>query len=504
MFLKKTDRALLLREPSFDDIAASLLSVRRLPRAMIGETKKVIATARRFVDEVVGPGALDLDKRKLEDPDYLPWDFVRTANEWGFYTLFLPRVFGGKGMNFPAVSYFLEEIASGCLGMANLIGVHYLGVATVCGSWNVRLMNRLMRETRRGERTGKPCLISLAITEPGAGTDVEDIDLVSRSRVLCRAERTKGGYLLSGRKVFISSGHLSTWHIVTAYEDRTRPHETPVVAAVKTGAEGFSFGRQEHKMGQRGCPASELIFEECFVPDDQICLDRIQAARQRLPITNIHERFLDFVLSSSRAGVAAFGAGAARGAFEKALAFARATEVGGKPLVRHEWAQMILSEMLKNVSVARLAYVESNYVNGLFGMFTLLQRKPLFYAMKWTPRPILDLFVSPLMNTGAATRLFRWINFDELSEDERRRAAGWGSLAKFCATDAAAANARLALELMGGSGLRHDAGAEKIERDARLLQIYEGTNQLNRLVLYKNLIERGSDRSFVFEEEGER
>ncbi len=284
---------------------------------------------------------------------------------------------------------------------------------------------------------------------------------------------------------------------------KLRPDQSAVVVAVKTGADGFSFGRQEHKMGQRGCPASELIFEDCFVPDDQVCLDRIQSARLKLPIRQIQERFLDYVLSSSRAGVAAFGAGAARGAYEKALAFARTTEVDGKLLVRHEWAQMMLAEMLKNVLLARLAYVESNYVNGLAGMYKFLQMKPVFYAMKYTPRPILDL-LSPLMGLDITTRWFRWVNFGLQSEHERRRAAGWGSMAKFSATDAAAQNARLALELMGAKGLRHDVGAEKIARDAKLLQIYEGTNQLNRLALYKNLIERGQDRSFMFEQRGQQ
>jgi alkylation response protein AidB-like acyl-CoA dehydrogenase len=288
---------------------------------------------------------------------------------------------------------------------------------------------------------------------------------------------------------------------VTAYEDKMHPDQSAVVVAVKTGAHGFSFGRQEHKMGQRGCPASELIFEDCFVPDDQVCLDPVQSARLGLPIRTIQERFLDYVLSSSRAGVAAFGAGAARGAYEKALAFARTTEVDGKLLVGHEWAQMMLAEMLKNVLLARLVYVESNYVNGLSGMFKFLQIKPVFYAMKYTPRPILDL-LSPLMGLDVTTRWFRWVNFGLQTEDQRRRAAGWGSMAKFSATDAAARNAHLALELMGARGLRHDAGAEKIARDAKLLQIYEGTNQLNRLALYKNLIERGEDRLFMFEQEG--
>ena len=496
----RNDESLLDREPRFDDYMLSLKSVRSLPRAMIGETKKAIAIARRFNDEVVKPNALDLDYQMQENPDYLPWDFIETANEWGFFTLFLPKMFGGAGLNFPAVSYFVEEIATECLAMANLIGVHYLGVGTMCSSWNLRLMNRILKDTVRGEREKKPSIVSLAITEPGAGTDIEDVDLVSRGRVACEAKRVSGGYVLNGRKIFISNGHLSTWHMALAYEDRKRPHETPVLLAIKTGMQGFSFGRQEHKMGQRGCPASELIFEDCFVPDDQVALDSGTIKKLDRSVTEVHERFLDFLLSSSRAGVGAFGAGVARGAYERALAFASTEIVGGKPLIRHEWTQIRLAEMLKNVLIARLAYVESNYANGLYGMYKILQKKPIFYATKYTPRFIHNLFVSPLLNLSIVTRAFQKLNFDLQTEEERRCSSGWASMAKFCATDMGIENCQLAVELMGEAGVRHDRGMEKLLRDAKLLQIYEGTNQLNRLNLFKTLIGKTTESKDIFED----
>ena len=128
----KVDMSLLEREPRFDDIASSLLSVPRLPRAAIRETREAVAVAREFNDRVVRPRALELDRRKHEEPDYLPWDFVEEANRWGFYTMFIPKLFGGRGINLPALSYMLEELGSACTGMSNLVGVHYLGVATLC------------------------------------------------------------------------------------------------------------------------------------------------------------------------------------------------------------------------------------------------------------------------------------------------------------------------------------------------------------------------------------
>lgn len=494
------EMALLDREPKFDDITSSLASTKSLPRAVIRETRDAVIKARRFNREVVRPIAHELDALKKQDPDFLPWDLVKEADRWGFYTMFIPKIFGGEGVNLGALSYVLEEIGSGCSGIANLIGVHYLGVATMCGSWNINLMNTVFRDTARGRVEGDPCLISLAITEPEAGTDVEEMDLVGRAKVSCHAKRVEGGYIVNGRKIFISSGHLSTWHMTIAYEDLSNPAETIVMLAVRNGMEGFSFGRQEHKMGQKACPASELIYEDVFVPDELVAIDSMQGGTYKRAAKELNMQVIDYVLSGSRAGVGAFGTGVARGAYEEALRFASETEVGGKLLINHEWAQCMLAEMYKNVALSRLSYNETNYANGMYGLFKVLQWKPLFYYFKYMPQPIIDKYIQPLLKKPFMTRLFRKIYFDWQKDSESQRTSGWASLSKFASTDAGMRNSQLALELMGGAGVRGDQGAEKHLRDAKLLQIYEGTNQLNRLNLFKCLIARSVPDARVFED----
>jgi len=488
------------REPKYDDISCSLAAVPRLPRNHLRETEEVVATARRFNERVVKPYALDLDRLKHEDPDYLPWEVVEEANRWGLYTMFIPKLFGGAGMNLSSLSYLLEELASGCTGISNVVGVHYLGVATLTGSWNIRLMNRIMRDTVEGQKTGKPSLISLAITEPGAGTDCEEVELVSRAKVTCHAEKVHGGYRVNGRKIFISNGHLSNWHMLIAYSDLENPAESMVMLAVKTGAPGFSFGRQEHKMGQKACPASELIFEDCFVPDDQVCYQPSDMDRYRRSVKEGTMQVIDYVVSGSRAGVGAFGTGVARGAYEEALKFASETQVGGKLLINHEWAQCLLAEMYKNVAQSRLIYQEANYANSLYGLFKVIDWKPLYYYLKLMPQPLIDRFIQPVLNLGITTWVFRKLYFDWQKDDEVQRTSGWASLAKFSGTDAGLRNCQLALELMGGAGVRHDNGAEKHLRDSKLLQIYEGTNQLNRVNVFKCFIARTSPDVEVFED----
>lgn len=493
--------------PELEDAIVSLQALQRIPRAVLRETRQALEEAKRFNREVIRPRALELDRRMQEEPDYLPWDFVQEANRRGFYTMFIPKLFGGKGYNIPALSCVLEELASACTAMANLVGVHYLGVDTLAASWNMRLMNKIMRDVVEGEKVGEPRLVSLAITEPEAGTDVEEVELLNKAKVTCHVERVKGGRLVNGRKIFISNGHLSTWHMLVGYEDLQRPEETTVMLAVRTGTKGFSFGRMEKKMGQRACPASELIFEDCFVPEENVCFDygymdkmRRWPGRPKRSVVEYTSQVIHYVLSTSRAGVAGFATGVARGAYEEALRFAVETEVGGRRLIDQEWARCLLAEMYKNVALARLSYVETNYANSLYGMFKVLQRKPMFYLMKLAPAKLLDTLVAPFLNLGAVTWLFRKICLDGQKDEEMQRTSGWASLSKFAASDIGLRNCQLALDLMGKAGVLFDRRAEKHLRDSKLLQIYEGTNQLNRLNLFNCLIGRSLPGVRAFEE----
>lgn len=489
------------QDPAFDDIMCSLNATARIPRGMIKETRKVVAIARKFKEEVMKPHTLELDRQMQQDPAYLPWEFVEKANQWGFYSMWIPRAFGGQGYNTPSLSYFLEETASECLAMANLIGVHYLAITAIFSTWNIKVNEKLCRMVRQGEIEGRPCIFSTAITEPNAGTDVEEPELVDKADITCIAERVPGGYVLNGSKIFISNGHLSRWHMVIAYGDVRPPSENVVMVAVENGTEGFSFGRKEKKMGQMGCPASELVFKDCFVPDEWVLLNPDQSKTLKQSAKQTGAQLLDYCLSSSRAGVSAFGTGAARGAFECALDFAMQTEVDGKLLANHEWAQSMLAEMYKNVAIARMSYTESNYANGMYGLFSLLQIKPLYYFYRWLPQVVIDKWVAPFAQSERLTWLARKFSLERKKAQEFERIAGLGSLAKFTGTDAGMKNCQMATELMGQAGLRQNGKIEKMLRDAKLLQIYEGTNQLNRLNLFKCLVARNYSQVKVFEQE---
>lgn len=485
---QKEIKTWISRNPCFEEMLCGVNSAAAQPKAVIKDTKKAVALARKFNAEVVRPLALELEVKASEDPEYLPWEFVEKANSWGFYSLWIPKAFGGKGLSLSSLSVFMEEVASACTGMANLIGVHYLGIATLISGWNSRLIMKICGEVVEGEKNGRPCLISLALTEPDAGTDIEETDLMDKGVITCSARKVDGGYLVNGTKVFISNGHLSTWHILFSFTNTKKPSENLALLAVKTGTPGFSFGRMEKKMGQKACPASELVFRDAFIEDENVCIDPSQTSKLGRSHTSTTMQIIDYIFSASRAGVCAFGTGVARGAYEEALRFASETKVQGRYLVDHEWAQGILAEMYRNVEAGRLSYIESNYANSIEGIYRYLYLKPVFYITRFTPPYIMKKIVYPYMHKKMATWLIRKLHMDLQTDREIERTSGLASLAKFTGTDMGMKNCHLALELMGSAGIRHDQRAEKHFRDAKLLQIYEGTNQLNRINLFKCLI----------------
>lgn len=492
-------REYLRREPRVDAVMNSIEGLAELPRVVRRDICTAVALARKFNDLVVRPVYREIDERVRRDHDFLPHDFIRTANRWGLFSLWIPKALGGGGLDLLSLYPFLEEVSSVCVGLANVIGVHYLGVGTLAASWNVRLMDVIYREVSRASHSDDACLISLAITEPLAGTDMEEPELLQKARIGTVATRTAGGWVLDGRKVFISNGHVSTWHMVIAYGDRRNPLDTAVMAAVRTGTRGFRFGAREKKMGQRACVASELVFEECFVPDELVCAAPAAFTGCVKDQRQITQNMIDFVVASSRAGVGAFATGAARGAYEAALALACRTHVDGDLLVNRQEAQLTLAEMYRNVNMARALYLEAAYANALRGMFRDLYGRAAHLLARLTPRWCFTAFLSPLLRRESLSERIRRRAFDGYGEEDGRVSSGWASIAKFSCSDLAIRNCDMAMDLMGAEGLRLDGGAEKHLRDAKLLQIYEGTNELNRLNLLKTLVVSNVPEARVFE-----
>lgn len=468
-------------EASFAQMYPVLAALGRHRPRMLKDYASVLGEARRFRRDYLEPNALRVEREVMRNPEYVDEDAIRAASRHGFFGMMIPRAFGGRGLSFGAMIVAIEELGAGCLGISNLLGVHGLAIATVSATGDVGAMEKVCRTLTRGEREGRANLLSTAITEPSAGTDVEDVDLLRKARLVSEATPVKGGYRVNGRKVFISNGSIAHTHVVILPTDKKKPVETTFAFLIESTTPGFRVGRVERKMGQKACPAAELIFEDCFIPESA-----------RLHGKPLPGRAIELVLGATRGGVAAWGAAAARGALERALAFARAKDLGGKPLIEQQWVQIKLADMQKNVMLARASYVEAMLSNELFGLSRLAAEGGMSEVERVLPQRVLDSAAMKKLMTSRRTREGFQKRIAELEPGEVDAASAFGSAAKVSATDLGMLNCHLALDIFGAAGLRHDAGIEKVFRDAKLLQIYEGTNQLNRIELYKRGVSAGA------------
>lgn len=242
-----------------------------------------------------------------------------------------------------------------------------------------------------------------------------------------------GNYVLNGSKCFITSGGIADYYLVYAVTSPEKRHAGVSAFIVDGISKGFSIGKKESKMGIRASPTTDLVFEDVMVPVSRL-------------VGREGEGFLVLMktLEASRPTIGAQALGIAEGALECASQFARETVQLGKPLIEQQGIQFMLAEMATQVEAAR----------------ALLYRVTEMY----------DQHVQPI--------------------------APYSAMSKYFASDVAMRVTTDAVQVMGGRGYMRQYPAERMMRDAKVTQIYEGTNQIQRLVIGRAILK--SDYSSLY------
>jgi butyryl-CoA dehydrogenase len=226
----------------------------------------------------------------------------------------------------------------------------------------------------------------------------------------------------------------------------------------------------------KACPAAELVFEDCFVP-----------AECAVGRTGKAVEFTELVLGASRGPVGAIATGVARGAFERAVDIARRKKIGGRRLIDRQWVQLKLADMARRIHISRQAYLDACMSFDFQGVPKLMGSFSSKLLLDWTP--------AFLRKTAAGTRALKSESMfnrieevfrENLDRDDLRHIQQYSSMAKITGSDTAVEVAYEALEIAGFESTLHRLELEKIYRDAKLTQIYEGTNQLNRHNVFIN------------------
>jgi acyl-CoA dehydrogenase len=304
---------------------------------------------------------------------------------------------------------------------------------------------------------------------------VEDPDLLRHARITSHARRVPGGFRLSGTKRFISNGSVARWITLLMPTDPRRPAETWTCFLLDTRSEGFTVARVEHKMGQRACPAAELTFDEVFVPDERV----VGREGDGAPETMI-------VLACSRPPVGAIATGIARGAYERVLGWLQ-EDRAARGLLERQHVQLALAGMEEEIHLARQLYMDAATEldhTALGGVMSHPSVRALGHVPGSIRRraPVRGWLHSDRARDATVALLHR-----TTSERAVTRSLALSSMAKAHGGDVAMRVTGAALELVGLRAGPVRAELEKLWRDAKLTQIYEGTNQLNRSEVYRGL-----------------
>ena len=466
-----------IARPGLREMAPRMKVLAETMPGYVAELESWQAKAREYGDRHVRPRALEIDAKCARDPRYFDWDLIRQSTPYGFLSMSVPKGAGGGGTLTTALAIVMEELCAACSGVANVFGANGLGLSGMLLGLDFYHLDRALADLARGDRRGEPVIFAAAITEPLAGSDVEDARYLKSARLMTEARPVAGGYLLNGRKVFISNGSVARYVTVIAPLDRSRPLETMSGFLVRAGDKGFSVGRVEEKMGMKACPAAELVFEDCFVPRENIQGREGEAVRAT-----------EMVLGASRGPVGAISTGVARGAFERVVEFAKAKRDGGRRLIDRQWVQLRLADMARRIHVARQAYLDACMSFDFQGVPKLMKTLTGRAFLDWTPAAV--------RRSGAVTRIarsepvhrsMRAMQEKLLDSADQRHIQQYSSMAKITGSDVAMEVAYDALQIAGLEASLHRHELEKIYRDAKLTQIYEGTNQLNRHNVFQHL-----------------
>ncbi len=286
-------------------------------------------TVTRFVDREVIPLAPEID-----ETERFPAEHFKAMAEMGLFGITIPEEYGGSGSDFFSCVLVMEELSRGCVSTANTYGSHaILCTENIYRNGNEAQREKYLKDLIAGRKIGAIC-----ITEPEAGSDALSMQT--------RADKKGDKYILNGTKMFITNGPLADICVVYAKTDPEAGHKGISAFIVEKGFPGFSAGKTLKKMGVRGSPTGELIFEDCEVPAENLLGEENQGIR-----------VLMSGLDRERIVYSICPVGTAQGAFDLAFKYATERIQFGEPIINFQMIQELLAEMAVKIQAARvLAY----------------------------------------------------------------------------------------------------------------------------------------------------
>ena len=370
------------------------------------EESQFQASVRRFAKE-----RLTAHVRAMDEAGVFRKDLLQELFELGLMAIDVPEEFGGQGGSFFQAVIAIEELAKVDPSASVIVDVHNTLFNNAVCAWGSDEQRR-----RWLPRAAANALASYALSEAGSGSDA--------FALTTRAIEDGDGYVLTGRKLWITNAAESTFFLVFATVNPEAGYKGITAFLIERDFPGLTVGKKEDKLGIRASSTCELVLENCRVPKANI----LGAVGQGYKVAIE-------TLNQGRIGIGAQMVGLAAGALEHALAYAKQRKQFGKSIAEFQGVQFELAEMAVDVEAARL----------------------LVYN---------------------AARL----------KDSGKPYVTEAAMAKYFASQIAERVASRAVEVLGGVGFTKDYPVEKLYRDAKIGRIYEGTSNMQRLTIAKTLL----------------
>ncbi|OQX17888.1 MAG: acyl-CoA dehydrogenase [Desulfobacteraceae bacterium IS3] len=371
------------------------------------EQLMIQSMVREFSRKVVAATAAERDQTKE-----FPAENFKKMGELGLMGMMVPTEYGGEGTDTVSYVLALSEIAYSCASTAVVMSVHN---SIVCESL-AKFGTEEQKKKYLPRLSSAEWIGAFALTEPQSGSDP-----VSQ---MTTAERDGKYYVINGNKRFITSGKNGGLIIVTAKTDESKRHKGISAFLVENGTPGLIVGREEDKMGLRASDTTDLIFENCRVPAENMLGKEGEGFKIAMT-----------ALDCGRIGIAAQSVGVAQAALDAAVKYSKDREQFGQKICKFQGIRWTIAEMATEIEAAR-----------------------------------------QLMFSAA------------LMKDKGEKFTHQASMAKLFASEMVNRIVGKALQLHGGYGFTKDYPVERMYRDARVFTIYEGTSEIQRIVISDHVI----------------
>ena len=377
--------------------------------ALTDDQEQLRKEIRDFAAREIAPNVM-----RWDEASEFPLEVVRKLGEMGLMGVIFPVELGGSGLGYVDYALAVEELSA----VDGSIGIIVASHNSLCANHIFVAGNDAQKRKYIPLLASGKWLGAWGLTEPGSGSDAGS----ARTSAVRRGDK----WLLNGNKTFITNGHYADVSVIIAVTDKSLGTRGLSAFVVEKGTPGFRAGKKENKLGLRASDTSELIFEDCEIPGENLLGEEGQG-------------FIDSmrILDGGRISIAALSLGIGRGAYEAARRYVKQRHQFGKAISEFQGIQWKLADMATGLDAARL----------------------------------LTLRAAVLKDAGQKTTLE-------------------SSMAKLMASEVAVKVCDEAVQLHGGYGFIKDYPVEKFYRDVKLCTIGEGTSEIQRLIIAREILNK--------------